>query len=59
MKKLSIREAAEKLGKSENWIMKKIRSNELKAKKEGKEYKINQNDLNQYKDKIKSEIDRF
>ena len=59
MKKLSIREAAEKLGKSENWIMKKIRSNELKAKKEGKEYKINQSDLNQYKDKIKSEIDRF
>jgi excisionase family DNA binding protein len=59
MKKLSIREAAEKLGKTERWIKEKIRSNELKAKKEGKEYKINQSDLNQYKDKIKSEIDRF
>jgi len=59
MKKLSIREAAEKLGKTERWIKEKIRSNELKAKKEGKEYKINQSDLNKYKDKIKSEIDRF
>jgi excisionase family DNA binding protein len=56
---LTIREVAEKLGKSESWIMKKIRSNELKAKKEGKEYRINQKDIEKFKDEIKGEVDRF
>jgi|GEM_PF-1782850 len=59
MKKLSIKEAAEKLGKSESWIRKKIRANELKAKKEGQNYQIHQKEIEQYKDKIKTEIDRF
>ncbi|MFO7815251.1 MAG: helix-turn-helix domain-containing protein [Halanaerobiales bacterium] len=59
MKKLSIREAAKKLGKSESWIKKKIRANELEAKKEGQKYKINKKELDQYKDKIKGEVDRF
>jgi|AntRauTorckE6833_2_1112554.scaffolds.fasta_scaffold02693_7 excisionase family DNA binding protein len=59
MKELTIREVAEKLGKSEDWIKEKIRSNELKAKKEGKEYKINQKDIEKYKDEIKNKVDRF
>ncbi len=59
MKNISIKEAAKKLGKSESWIRKKIRSNELKAKKEGDSYRIHQKEIEQYKDKIKSEIDRF
>lgn len=59
MKKLSIKEAAEKLGKSESWIRKKIRTNELKAKKEGQNYHIHQKELDRYQDKIKGEIDRF
>ncbi|MDZ7671246.1 MAG: helix-turn-helix domain-containing protein [Halanaerobiales bacterium] len=59
MKGLTIREVAEKLGKSEDWIKEKIRSNELKAKKEGKEYKINKKDIEKYKDEIKNKVDRF
>lgn len=59
MKKLSIKEAAEKLGKSEKWIREKIRENELKAKREGQDYHIHQKEIERYKDKIKGEIDRF
>lgn len=59
MEKLTIREAAEKLGKTESWIRKKIRANELKATKEGQEYKINKNEFDRYIDKIKGEVDRF
>lgn len=59
MKKLSIKEAAEKLGKSESWIRDKIRANKLKAEKEGKDYHIHQQEVERYKDKIKGEIDRF
>ena len=59
MEELTIREVAEKLGKSEDWIKEKIRSNELKAKKEGEEYRINQKDIEKYKDEIKNKVDRF
>jgi len=59
MKKLSIREASEKLGKSGSWIKKKIKNNELKAKKEGQKYKINIKEFKQYQDKIKGKVDRF
>lgn len=59
MEELTIREVAEKLGKTEDWIKEKIRSNELKAKKEGEEYRINQKDIEKYKDEIKNKVDRF
>ncbi|MCF8001574.1 MAG: helix-turn-helix domain-containing protein [Halanaerobiales bacterium] len=59
MTKLSIREVAEKLGKSESWIKKKIRANELKSKKEGDKYIIDKKELDRFQDKIKGKIDRF
>ena len=57
MEKLTIKEAAEYIGKSTSWLRKKILNNEIHAEKEsfkyGERYKISKEELDNYQQKAK------